>query len=422
MVFYMSHKTKLEQYLAYENLSSVQLAQRSGLSQSTVSRALKQMQVKKIGKGRSTRFALLQNPDPLSLFKVNQIGEIVSIGKLYQLTENRNLIEYTGSFLEFDGLPFFLYDLIPSGFLGGILLKHLQQFDPQLTISSKDWTDEEIFYFFENYGVDLSGNLLLSQKIALKVSAEQSCVIDESNYDQIAKEILHTSTGHSSVAGEQPKFACFDGKKHLIVKYSPLLSSDNSVAERIRDLLICEHLALKILSENGVLAASSEMVFSKRAYLKVERFDRVGEFGRKGLVSLRSLVMEYVGKQGNWVEVAKCLLAQKIITVSDLAHIEVLYAFGLMIGNTDMHNGNLSFYFEGYAVTGLAPAYDMLPMTFMPKQGEIIDLDYSIPRFIPVSIQNMDKAKQLSKQFWQSVHKHKVISENFKSQVACQFI
>lgn len=100
----MVHKSKLEQYLAYENLSSVQLAQRSGLSQPTVSRALKQLPVKKIGRGRSTRFALLQNPEPLSLFKVNQAGEIVPNGQLYLLTENRTLIEHTDSFLEFDGV------------------------------------------------------------------------------------------------------------------------------------------------------------------------------------------------------------------------------------------------------------------------------------------------------------------------------
>lgn len=289
-------------------------------------------------------------------------------------------------------------------------------------MSSKDWSDEEILYFFKNYGVDLSGNLLVSQKTALKISSEKSRVIDESEYDQISREILHTSTGHSSVAGEQPKFACFDGSRHLVVKYSPTLASDNPVAERFRDLLICEHLALKTLADNGVSAACSEMVFLERAYLQVERFDRVGEFGRKGLISLRSLVSEYVGKQGNWVEVSKSLLAQKRMSAEDYERVELLYAFGLMIGNTDMHNGNLSFYFEDFQVISLAPIYDMLPMAFMPKQGEIIDMDYSIPRFIPVSTQNLDKAKQLAQQFWQAVQNHEVISEDFKSKVASQFI
>jgi hypothetical protein len=69
--------------------------------------------------------------------------------------------------------------------------------------------------------------------------------VNNTAYDEITKEILHTNTGHSSVAGEQPKFACFDGISHLIVKYSPALSSHNPVAERFRDLLICEHFALK---------------------------------------------------------------------------------------------------------------------------------------------------------------------------------
>ncbi|CAG0987599.1 partial Toxin YjjJ, partial [Rhodocyclaceae bacterium] len=43
-----------------------------------------------------------------------------------------------------------------------------------------------------------------------------------------------------------------------------------------------------------------------------------------------------------------------------------LYAFGTLIGNTDMHHGNLSFVGEHGRPYSLAPAYDMLPMAFRP--------------------------------------------------------
>ena len=46
-----------------------------------------------------------------------------------------------------------------------------------------------------------------------------------------------------------------------------------------------------------------------------------------------------------------------------------LWAFGMLIGNTDMHHGNLSFISSHGRPYDLAPAYDMLPMGFAPKSG-----------------------------------------------------
>ena len=45
----------------------------------------------------------------------------------------------------------------------------------------------------------------------------------------------------------------------------------------------------------------------------------------------------------------------------------LLYAYGTLVGNTDMHNGNLSFTSEHGRPYTLAPAYDMLPMGFAPR-------------------------------------------------------
>jgi hypothetical protein len=45
-----------------------------------------------------------------------------------------------------------------------------------------------------------------------------------------------------------------------------------------------------------------------------------------------------------------------------------LWAFGVLIANTDRHNGNLSFIGEGRPYD-LAPAYDMTPMAFAPRSG-----------------------------------------------------
>jgi hypothetical protein len=50
----------------------------------------------------------------------------------------------------------------------------------------------------------------------------------------------------------------------------------------------------------------------------------------------------------------------------------------VLIGNTDMHTGNLSFLHNDPHPLELAPAYDMLPMALAPnRQGDMRD---SIPR------------------------------------------
>ena len=41
----------------------------------------------------------------------------------------------------------------------------------------------------------------------------------------------------------------------------------------------------------------------------------------------------------------------------------------MLIGNTDMHHGNLSFISSHGRPYQLAPAYDILPMGFAPKSG-----------------------------------------------------
>lgn len=47
----------------------------------------------------------------------------------------------------------------------------------------------------------------------------------------------------------------------------------------------------------------------------------------------------------------------------------LLWAFGTLIGYTDMHGGNLSFVAEQVRPCALAPAWDMKLMAFAPRSG-----------------------------------------------------
>lgn len=83
------HMTKNEkiisQALQYENLSASAIANKSGLSQPTVSLALQNMPVIKIGGGRSSRFALVQPGHSHPLYQINTEGFISELGELYPL-------------------------------------------------------------------------------------------------------------------------------------------------------------------------------------------------------------------------------------------------------------------------------------------------------------------------------------------------
>jgi len=138
------------------------------------------------------------------------------------------------------------------------------------------------------HGRDLSGDLLLGNAAATDHERAQPLSVDDpsSEYPVLAKLALGEEPAGSSAGGEQPKFAIYrPGRGHVLVKFSP--SGRTAEARRWRDLLRAEHHALEELRRNGRRAAVSTIhEFAGRVYLECPRFDRVGERGRAGLISL----------------------------------------------------------------------------------------------------------------------------------------
>lgn len=409
------NKQKILDALRYEMLSSRDIAKRTGISQPTVSRVLKNLPVLKLGGGRSTVFALLAKADGLPLYQVDSKGQMLLLGTLYERPDEATVLVGNDGYQAYENLPFYFYDTLPSGFLGAITLKKIVQTDTVLTSRSENWSYAQIVHYLTHYGFDLAGNQVLGNSMAEQASAAQFEAVSRDGYSQITAQIKAAPQIYgSSIAGEQPKFTAYNGNQHLIVKYSPLLSENNPVAQRHQDLMICEHLALESLREAGIAAAKSHLVSSDRLYLEIERFDRIGEHGRRGMVSLRALDAEYVGKNSNWVEIAQELLKQKRVSQQSFEQVEIAYAFGLLIANTDMHLGNFSFFMEGLEIGEATPIYDMLPMAYMPKQGELMNPEMKVPRFIPVSESAQAIAQAVAIKFWQTVLDNPDISTDFK--------
>lgn len=410
-----SNEQIIEGLLQYENLSSLEIANRTPLSQPTVSRALANLPVIKIGAGRSSAFALLKDTNPISLYEVDEFGRINLLGELYRQPNNRSILVQGKRFITYEGLPFYFYDSLPSGFLGSISLAQIIKHDTLLTTKSQDWNDDQVIHYLSHYGDDFSGARIASEKMAEQAANKTYQKNERANYSAIAEQIAQSSNNISSlVVGEQPKFTVFNGKNHLIVKYSPKIKETNALAIRHKDLLICEHIALNTLAKHGIEAAQSSLHIDDHVYLEINRFDRVGKYGRIDTISLRALDSEYAGKNGTWIDIGKELLRNKMISQVDFFTIEAAYAFGVYIANNDMHNGNFSFFMMKLELEGPTPVYDMLPMAFMPSQGELRDPDLEAPRFVNASPEANKQGLIMALEFWDRVNNHSVVSEEFK--------
>ncbi|GHT95868.1 hypothetical protein AGMMS49545_19560 [Betaproteobacteria bacterium] len=201
----------------------------------------------------------------------------------------------------------------------------------------------------------------------------------------------------------------------VIVKFSE--AEQNSVSERWRDLLLAEHLALTTLREANIPAAKTKIIdHGGQRFLEVERFDRIGTLGRRALFSLSALDAEFVGSgTNNWSDITRRLAADGHILACAAEGADLLWAFGALIANTDMHNGNLSFMGEGRPYE-LAPAYDMTPMAFAPRSGGgLPDTVSEATLYASVANETWRRAAALAQSFLVKIQTERRFSSRFQA-------
>lgn len=378
-----SHAESIRFRLAAGPLSARQLSESMGISQPTVSRALAELgdDLVRIGAARSIRYALRDTvrglPD-IPIYRVDAEGRISPLGTLVPVRpEGFVMHQIDGTTLHSEGLPRWLMDMRPQGFLGRA---HAARHGAALGLPARlaDWNDTHALRALLAHGHDMVGNLLIGEaardRFLSQPLPEPIADADRAEtYVRLAAEAAQGDTLGSSAGGEQPKFtACATtpaGPRHVIVKFSE--AEDSPVSERWRDLLHAEHLALSVLREAGMPAALTTLIdHGGQRFLQVERFDRVGPLGRRALLSLTALDAEFVGAAAEgWPGIVPRLARDRHIHPEAAAGACLLWAFGTLIGNTDMHGGNLSFVAEQGRPYALAPAYDMTPMAFAPRSG-----------------------------------------------------
>ena len=324
----------------------------------------------------------------------------------------------------FDGLPYPFDDMRPQGFIGRSFARQ----HALLLQASEDptrWSEDDVLHALSLFGVDLPGNYIVGeaayrQFLQLRQTPLPFLDDDEKllarSYSELAGKALEGGVAASSAGGEFPKFLArrMHGpeKRHVLVKFSGNDASPSS--KRWADLLVCEHLAHETVGrELGVEASQSRICRSGgRTFLEVMRFDRHGESGRSAVCSWMALNAALLGvTDHSWIAGAQALFQRKLITLETADDVARIWHFGQLIGNTDMHEGNLSF----RPGLSLAPVYDMLPMKYAPVRGVELPEREFVPRLpLPDETALWTEAAHAAIVFWEAAGADRRISAAFR--------
>ena len=389
-----------------------------------------------LGHGRATRYGLCRpllgsrlGQQPVWLHDIH--GGIRRWGTLTWLAGNQLHVQADSmEWLLMDSLPWFLAPLRLEGFLGRLHARttHLAARvgdDPQR------WGVEEQLYAAIAQVHDAPGAMTLGDPEGGSAADPVPTGDPERarRYDEIAANVAGYLPAGSSAAGEQPKFLVTrkvsgDGPQteweRLIVKFAP--PRGTPFGERWHDLLHAEAIALNTLAEAGQPVALARVLSSdRRTYLESVRFDRIGRHGRRHVVPLWAVQEAFVNRLTGprWTDTCDELERQRRLGAEDAQRVRLWRMFGELIGNNDMHAGNLSLWADDPASGRfeLAPCYDMLPMAYKPEPARedfgLTPLTFSRPATFDTSA--WVQARELALRFWQRLADHVVCSREMRS-------
>jgi len=419
--------------LAKGSASSAELETLLAQSQSSVSRLLRELirrdAVVRIGTTRGSRYAALRAIEGIgarwTLRRLDEQGRIHELGQLHALAGTEFYFQANAENFDWggvtDGLPYFLRDQRPAGFLA----RGVPQRFPELSLPQRvtDWSDDHYLRYLTQRGSDTVGDLVLGDVALddyLAPTHRRRCVRAQEraqDYPRLSAEAMEGVLPGSPVHGEHPKFAVMlqegGASNHVLVKFSPPI--DTPAGQRWSDLLVTEHLAHKVLNGANVAAARSRIhQLAGRTFLEVDRFDRAGLEGRVGVTSLASVDAMLYGKLDNWLDSARRLRRDRRIDEATLESVRLVSTFGALIANTDRHLGNLAMFDDYSGHFRLAPVYDMLPMLFAPEHDHIIARVFDPPHPTADSLRAYARARSLAELFWRAGARDVRISEEFR--------
>jgi len=181
--------------------------------------------------------------------------------------------------------------------------------------------------------------------------------------------------------------------------------------------LASEWIVDRVLAAHQIPAAETHFVQGEeRSFLESVRFDRVGENGRRAVVTLWAIDGGFFGEPSTpWIAAAERLERDHWLTPEDAYRLKMLWWYGTLIGNTDMHYGNVSFFLGPVFPLRLAPVYDMLPMLYRPgTQGSLPPRELMPQPPPPEALEQWRQAAELAEETWSQIAAEERVSEDFR--------
>ena len=393
-----------------------------GISPATLMRRVRAERgsVVALGRGRATRYGLRREikglePD-IPLIRIDTSGKPHSVGQLVVLAADETAWPPAG--IVFKGLPPELADMQPSGYMGRAF-PH-QHSGLALPPRIADWSNDHVLIALARRGDDLAGNLILGSESVERWFASGPIAVTRDDYPQMAAAATAGDPPGSSAGGERPKFGAYVDGRHTIVKFA---GGDDLAARRSRDLLNLEALALEVLSDGGVAAVDATVLeTTTHTFLEVPRFDRIGERGRRAVLSLAAAHQD---PSVTWARAARGLEARGLLSPEDARRLRLYEAFAWLVANEDRHHHNVCLFpdFDGASEsTGaepkryqLAPAFDQLPMLYaLTSDGQVPERTFVPPTPSADTWDVWDEAAALARMFWRRAGARASLSPGMK--------
>lgn len=401
--------------------TATEIQRELGISQPVMSRLIHEAgpRIGRFGRSVATRYALLREiaglGSHLPLFQVDETGRPRPHGVLHVHAGGGCWLEReSGDAQSFPGLPPFVEDMRPQGYIGS----GFPTLYPELKLPERirDWSDDHQLIALAMRGEDCVGNLIIGDESVNRFLAGRSQPYTRSDYPNLATGALAGQTG-SSAGGEHAKFTVYSEGRQRLVKFA---GGDGTAAERWRNLLVCEHLALEVLREAGVPVPRSEWFDIEGCrFLEMDRFDRVGSRGRRGVISLYALNCHYLGGEfDNWSKAGRRILEEPSLNIEGEHADRMIWldTFGDLIGNTDRHFGNFCFFAEeGRKLTlSPTPVYDMLPMVFAPADGRLVERQFTPRPPTALNLHLWHQVANLALMYWSRLCEAEALTTGFR--------
>jgi DNA-binding transcriptional ArsR family regulator len=425
-------RTRILDLLGAGPRPSPALAHALGVSASTIQRTMRALErdglVARLGKTRGAQYARRRSVAAIGstwpVYRIDEAGRIHELGNLEALERDGYYVTGGPARVQqfFEGIPCFLQDARPGGFLG----RAVPTAHPELELPARvvDWTDDHFLVYLTRRATDAPGALIVgSESMDRYLSGAQLGPIVSENardeqYPLYAAAAMAGAPPGSSAQGEHPKFTVWVGDRErrqaAIVKFSPPLST--VIGRRWADLLMAEHLAHRLLNENGIPACQSEILeYGERIFLQCERFDRAGAVGRRSVVSLHAVDTWRYGQLDSWTASAERLQRDGLLSAEDAERIRLLDTFGALTANTDRHFGNITLFDDFEGALRLAPVYDMLPMLFAPQNEQIVPRRFEPGPVRAAWLPVWGRAKSLAEAYWECLIGDERLSGEFRT-------